>query len=173
MGSGSALEVPPGTTPPGDVAAPKASFVGMLDGWSDSELGTETVFVVPNRPWTWRRDDPGIAASCNEQDAIDDLRVVAAARQRGLDGDSALLRACVRAIRGLARSLDPAAGQGGPDPMPPKVAAAMLNAGLAAFGEEAIDVPAPATKMIESDFEPPATPPAPSARRVRTRGHHR
>jgi hypothetical protein len=144
-----------------------------LNGWSDSELGTESACVLPNRPWTWRRDDPEIAASWDEQDAIDDLRVVAAARQRGLDGDSATLRACLRMARSPARPPEPTAGQVDTDPMPPEVAAAMFVAGLAALGEQVVDVPAPAIKMTEPDFELPVPPPAPPARRPRLPGRRR
>ena len=136
----------------------KALFVTAVSGWSGTERSCSALSLLPNAPRAWRNDDPEFAESWRELDACEELRVVETARRRGLDGDGPLLRAYLRLVRGIARPVEVSTAQRDPDLLPPAVAAAMIEAGLAAMGELPVDVPAPVIKTAGQNFYSPALP---------------
>jgi hypothetical protein len=133
----------------------------LNEGWDDLEAMSEGSYTAPGQRAVWRRTDPEFAAACAARERDDDRRVVDAARQRALAGDSRALTLCFRATRGLARPApEKPANTHEPKPLPPAVAGAMIEAGLRALGE---DLPVLPERRPPVNERPAAFPPAQAA----------
>jgi hypothetical protein len=134
----------------------------LNEGWDDVEAMSEGSYTAPGQRSVWRRTDPEFAAACAACERDDDLRVVEAARQRALAGDSRALTLCFRATRGLARPApaDSRRPAHEPKPLPPAVAGAMIEAGLRALGE---DLPVLPERRPPVNQRPAAFPPTQAA----------
>jgi hypothetical protein len=112
--------------------------------WGGAGLSDESVYVTTGRPLTWRREDPSFEAACDQNEADADRKVVDTVRSGALDGNPRAQVFCFRAARGPARAVDmnpPATHDH--DPLPPEVAAAMIEAGLAALNTSPGDLGEP------------------------------
>jgi len=140
----------------------KSFWEGTRWGWDNVARTGEGSFTSPGLPWTWRRDDPAFDAACEVQDRCDDLRIIAAARRRAIEGNGPALNLCFRAARGFARPTDPDARRRDEpaNPLSAAVADAMLEAALRMLGETLPDVPSPHPAHVPGPVSAPATPPA-------------
>ena len=105
-----------------------------MAAWFDAPGTGEAAFVAPGLPYAWRRADPAFRDFCHTFDEDADARVVETVRLRALGGDARALTLAFRASRGLARPVDVTPVACEEEPYPPHVAAAMIEAGLAAMG---------------------------------------
>jgi hypothetical protein len=143
----------------------------MNDGWDDVEAMAEGSYTMPGQRWAWRRSDPDFNAACAARERDDDRRVIDVARKRAMEGDSQALSLCFRAVRGLARPApdDPRNRMREPDPLPPAVAGAMIEAGLRARGEELPELPERRPPVNLREAVAPPAPPAPASQPWRHR----
>ena len=106
-------------------------------GWCQGNGTGEATFVRPGRPLSWRRDDPDFGADCDDLDRDADRLVLETVRRRAIGGDHHAQGLSFRAARGFARPVDVSPVLRISDPLPPDVAAAMIEAGLAAINASA------------------------------------
>jgi hypothetical protein len=125
----------------GDDGWKKAIWARGVGEWSDHDAAGDAAYVPPARPMTWRRDDSGFAATCDDFDRDADRRIIAMIRQRALAGDTHALALGFRAARGMARSVDATPRTPTLEPLPPDVAGAMIEAGLRAMNLDLADIP--------------------------------
>lgn len=115
--------------------------------WGDGERLTEGAYALPFTPSLWRRGNTEAKGTSSVLVEEDDARALDKVRERALAGDDRALLLMFRARRAPGKGIEPAGRWQAEPPLPPEVAAAMIEAGLAALGEPTvIDIPHPAPK---------------------------
>ena len=117
-------------------------FQALTEGWYDLETMAEGSYSTLAQRVQWRRDDVQFDRAWADCEDDEEARVIDLVRLRALEGDRHALRLCHRTLRGAAKPEKARPGQQRDDgPKDPKVAAAMIRAGILASGAEIPELP--------------------------------
>ena len=126
-----------------DEARTKSSWSSAATDWTESELTFEGAFTRTVLPSIWSRSDATVRETLDGLGLVADELVVRTARMKAIEGDERARAICFRASRGFARPVEPSQVDESAEALPPEVADAMMEAGLAALKRREVVGPAP------------------------------